>query len=939
MRITIRHKILTVVFSLSLLTLIAITSIYYYMFVRDIRELSQHQIDIAFEMLFDDITKKSRSSLPQINRLIDESIAGYMHIIDSTKARYSNLEDESELEKWRHIQELVSRYNRIAGVVGDFSELLNITGFVIYDKDHTLMTAFGKISDKEYLGAYLGDLKGGTFVPLLTPEEKFSSLTNVQAISKQRVPEGVAIRYAGEPPKATDVFLSADEENVSIKFLIPIYHLKQYLGVCIINMGIQREDIQHYSRFTKTEINLFSGSKLVLGMIPDYRSIDPESTPKARRIDLLDVGGPPDNEHATIVVNDNSYYQGRLQYVDPFTSRQGTITANFPRLIEQEKVDELIAVMAVITSILIFIIVFVSAYLSKRIVHPINALEESVKDFSEENLSLNAPVLSTDEVGTLAVAFNKMAVQLNERFSQVKSQIKEIQQEVEQRKAAQNSLQKLNEELDNRVEERTEELQIAKKKAETVNQAKSLFLANMSHELRTPLNAILGFSQMMAGDKDLNSQQKGNLEIINRSGHHLLQLINDVLDMSKIESGKTRLDIDVVDLGALIHDTFDMMRIRAEQKGLQLQLDKVSDFPRFVHADGPKIRQILINLLSNAIKFTDSGSVTLYLESKSGDSDRITLYGKVMDTGRGIDRQDLESIFHPFEQLVDATEQKGTGLGLSITRQFVELMGGEITGASKAKEGSTFSFHIVVTSVSPEEISTVIEREKLQVIGLEESEQKRRILVVEDQLDSQLLARQILERVGFQVQIVEDGEKAIQAFQAWRPHFIWMDWRMPRMDGREATRRIRELPGGREVKIAVLTASALNQQKSEVMKSEVDDYVSKPYCPEEFLNCMARHLKLRYKYAENENEVKPVYTSPLTTMTLEVLPDQFLTDLQEAADVADKREALLLIDSLADEYAELGTTLVSLVEDYNFDQLLELIEMATKQKKESEVHS
>ncbi|MES9963027.1 MAG: histidine kinase dimerization/phospho-acceptor domain-containing protein, partial [Candidatus Sedimenticola sp. 20ELBAFRAG] len=190
-----------------------------------------------------------------------------------------------------------------------------------------------------------------------------------------------------------------------------------------------------------------------------------------------------------------------------------------------------------------------------------------------------------------------------------------------------------------------------RKAAEAANQAKSTFLANMSHELRTPLNAVLGFSELMSVDHKLNDQHKSNLNVINRSGHHLLQLINDVLDMSKIEAGKTQLEVKDIDLGALIRDVTDMVRVRAEQKGLQLQLDQTSDFPRFVRGDGPKIRQILINLLSNSVKFTDQGGVTLRLEASNVDSDKITLHGEVQDTGRGIEPEDIERIFRPFEQL------------------------------------------------------------------------------------------------------------------------------------------------------------------------------------------------------------------------------------------------------------------------------------------------
>ncbi|MEW8021147.1 MAG: ATP-binding protein, partial [Candidatus Sedimenticola endophacoides] len=261
-------------------------------------------------------------------------------------------------------------------------------------------------------------------------------------------------------------------------------------------------------------------------------------------------------------------------------------------------------------------------------------------------------------------------------------------------------------------------LKLARIEAEKANRAKSMFLANMSHELRTPLNAVLGFSQLLADDPSLGAGQRTHVDVINRSGQHLLQLINDVLDMSKIESGKMSLEIVDMDLSALVRETVDLMRGRAGDKGLSLHLDQAPGFPQVIRGDGPKIRQILINLLGNAIKFTRNGSVSLHLDAEQETFDRITLLGEVRDTGQGIDAADLERIFQPFEQLLAAVEQKGTGLGLAITRQFVELMNGEISVESTPGQGSTFRFTLLVEPGRRERVEAGAREISRQVVGI-----------------------------------------------------------------------------------------------------------------------------------------------------------------------------------------------------------------------------
>jgi len=453
-----------------------------------------------------------------------------------------------------------------------------------------------------------------------------------------------------------------------------------------------------------------------------------------------------------------------------------------------------------------------------------------------------------------------------------------ITRDISDRKRAESELHAYREHLEDLVRRRTEELVIARDQAVAASQAKSAFLANMSHELRTPLNAILGLSRIIQEDESVPAEHRDAARTLHRSGEHLLDLINELLDMAKIEAGTVALDNIPVDLHNLVVDILDLMKVRADEKFLRLSLERSPEFPRFVRTDPAKLRQILINLVANAVKFTQRGGVTVRLNTES--SPRLSLQVEVADTGVGIPLDDQERIFDPFVQLGDSPIG-GTGLGLAITRQYVRLMGGTIGVESAPGSGSRFRIVLPVDLAEPVPEQGV-RPEMERVIGLAAGQSAWRVLVVEDQEHNRMLLQRLLTDIGFEVRVAVDGAEAVEAFRAWRPHFIWMDWRMPGMDGEQTTACIRGMDGGLEVKIVAITASVFAEQWAGILASGVDDLVRKPFRREEIFECMGRLLGVRYVYSETPRPFSHASPVLLKSDALRVLPKALRKELADA---------------------------------------------------------
>ncbi|MBP0027209.1 ATP-binding protein [Roseofilum sp. Guam] len=577
--------------------------------------------------------------------------------------------------------------------------------------------------------------------------------------------------------------------------------------------------------------------------------------------------------------------------------------------LREQRHQSLYQMLIIFTSALLVLSLFTFLKIrsSQQLVIRLRNLAQGMEEIAVGNfLNTHSLPQGDDEIGFLTQRFLNMSLQ-------IKTQIKTIKQE--------------------------------QKKAEDANQSKSKFLASMSHELRTPLNAILGFTQLMNRDLSLNQDHQKKLNIILQSGEHLLALINDVLDLSKIESGRITLTIKSFDLYKLIETLEVMLKVKANTKKIDFLIECDSEIPRWIKTDEVKLRQILINLLGNAIKFTEKGQVILrvsWLKYPAIPIGKISF--EVEDTGPGIAPEEMSRLFEAFVQTETGRKSgEGTGLGLPISQKFVELMGGELRVESVIEKGSIFSFDIQVECLDLGKLETEVQRKR--VIALQPNQAKYRIAIVEDKLENRLVLNELLVSVGFEVAEAYNGQEAIALWEQWNPHLIWMDIQMPEMDGYEATRCIRHLEKQKltllpqpppPVTIIALTASVLEHERAAIFEAGCDEFVSKPFQETEIFEKIEKYLGVRYIY-EEPKDLDRVTTEPSQDLSdvsqqLKTLSIDWIYSLHQSCMEADGDKALELIDEIRDACPRVVDSLTYLIENFQFEQLTHMTEVILNQQ-------
>lgn len=589
------------------------------------------------------------------------------------------------------------------------------------------------------------------------------------------------------------------------------------------------------------------------------------------------IKAEPDFKLAREIMHSNEYHQAKIRIMKPLDEFYKAFEARTKQKVDEARVVvknlEFYVNVIVLFSIILFLMSFFIILF--RIVYPIDFLRNVMLKLSSNDMSVELEKNKyEDEVGDMIGA-----VQIFKDNTQ-------------------------------KLLESEQQIKLAMREATNANKAKSIFLARMSHELRTPLNAILGFAGLLKKSLNINEKEKENLEIIKRSGEHLLNIINEILELSKIEAGKIEIVPKTFNLHELIKEIESIFSFRCASKGLEFEVEYFKTLPKIIKADVQRLRQILINLLGNSLKFTKNGKVSLFVYEQNKK-----LFFEVKDSGIGIDNEDLKKIFKPFEQIKkDDYNQNGTGLGLSITKELISLMGGTIYVKSFVGVGSEFYFSIDYELANEKEIESNISTKN--IVGIENIELSKSILVVDDIKENRELITQILNQYGFKIFEASSGYEAVKIFGSEKIDLIFMDILMSGLSGLETIEIIRK----KDTKIPIITVSAnvFTEDKQKAITSGANDFIPKPVEEKEILLKLEKYLNLQLVY-ENKEIVQEIDLKK----ELEGLPQEFFEKLNEKALLMNNDEIFKLLV----EYnlsKELQNHIKSLVDEFRYSELVGL---------------
>lgn len=589
------------------------------------------------------------------------------------------------------------------------------------------------------------------------------------------------------------------------------------------------------------------------------------------------IKGKPDFALARELMHSKEYHEAKIRIMEPLD--------RFYRAFEnrtKQKVDEARATVKelefYVNVIVLFSIVFflMSFFIILfRIVYPIDLLRRVMLKLSKNDMSVEIDKNKfDDEVGDMIGAV-EIFKENTQKLLTSEHQIKQAMQE-----------------------------------ATTANKAKSIFLARMSHELRTPLNAILGFTNILQKSMNATTVEKENLNVIKRSADHLLNIINEILELSKIEAGKMELSLKNFNLFELIKEIEDIFAFRCENKGLKFKIETLN-LPKYIKADEQRLRQILINLLGNSLKFTNEGEISLYIYELNKK-----LFFEVKDSGIGIDKSNLEKVFKPFEQVKqDNYTQQGTGLGLSITKELVSLMGGNIYLKSQVGVGSEFYFSINYEKANEEELLN--ENNAKSIIGIKNENFTKTILVVDDIKENRDLITLLLNSYGFKTLEATSGKEALHVFGSQKLDLIFMDILMEGMDGLETIQNIRASKNGKDIPIIALSANVFEEDKKEALKNGANDFLAKPVEEKEILLILEKYLHIELEYENKEKRID-------VKKELEILPKEFVEKLKEKALLMDN-DGILELLKVYDLSSDLKIYIKNLVDEFKYQELVNLV--------------